>query len=75
MATAILLRRFRTMIISRLFIAAFLLFYAQFVFPAEGITFYAIIASISVLSIVYVFWLIFARNSLLNSARISSSVR
>ena len=49
------------MIISRLLIAAFLLFCAQFVFPAEGITFYAIIASISVISVVYVFWLIWGK--------------
>ncbi|OGW85489.1 MAG: hypothetical protein A3C35_05900 [Omnitrophica bacterium RIFCSPHIGHO2_02_FULL_46_11] len=61
MPTNILLKRFRVLIISRLFLAAFLLFYAQFVFPAEGITFYATIASISVLSIFYIFWLIWGR--------------
>ncbi|MBI4358773.1 MAG: GHKL domain-containing protein [Candidatus Omnitrophica bacterium] len=62
---AILSKRLRTLIMARLFIAAFFLFHAQFVFPAEKILFYAIIALISVLSAIYMAWLITARNLLL----------
>lgn len=51
-----LVRRLRTFIIARLFIAAFLLFYAQFVFNVERIVFYGIIAAVSVLSVVYLGW-------------------
>ena len=54
-------RRLRTLVISRLFIASFLLFYAQFVFPIEGILFYTVIAVISGLSIFYVLWLLSAK--------------
>lgn len=60
-SAATLIKRLRTLIISRLFIATFLLFYAQFVFPAERALFYAIIVVISTLSIVYVLWLITAQ--------------
>lgn len=54
-------KRLRILVISRLFIASFLLFYAQFIFPVEGMLFYSIIAIISVLSIFYVLWLLCAR--------------
>ena len=51
-------RRLRILIISRLLIGASLLFYAQYVFPIEKVVFYAIIAFISFLSSIYVFWLV-----------------
>ncbi len=54
-------RRLRILIISRLFIASFLLFYAQFVFPIEGVVFYSIIAVILILSVLYVLWLLSGR--------------
>ena len=47
--------------IARLFIAAVFLFYAQFVFPKERILFYAIIAVGSCLSVIYVLWLLSAK--------------
>ena len=50
-------KRLRTLIISRLFIAAALLFYAQFVFPLERLVFYGVIAVVSILSGFYVLWL------------------
>lgn len=56
-ATVIQKKRLRTLIIARLFFGAFLMFCAQFVFPLEGTVFYAIIAAISLLSIIYVVWL------------------
>lgn len=55
---SVFMHRLRVLIIARLLIGACLLFYAQFVFPIEEIVFYSIIGLISVLSIVYVFWLI-----------------
>ena len=58
---ALQVKRLRILMVSRLFIAAFLLFYAQFVFSVEAIVFYGIIAFISVLSIFYVGWLLYGR--------------
>ena len=58
---AILTKRLRILIIARLFIAAVFLFYAQFVFPKERILFYAIIAVGSCLSVIYVLWLLSAK--------------
>src|SRR3989338_9115371 len=58
---AIQVKRLRILIVSRLFIAAFLLFYAQFVFSVEAIVFYGIIAFISGLSVFYVFWLLYGK--------------
>ena len=55
-------RRLRTLIIARLFIATFLLFYAQFIFNVERIVFYAIIAAASVLSVIYLIWWLSGRN-------------
>lgn len=54
---AVLIKRLRVLIISRLLIGACLLFYAQFIFPVEAIVFYLIIALTSVLSALYVLWL------------------
>ncbi|MBI1978403.1 MAG: hypothetical protein HYS55_06580 [Candidatus Omnitrophica bacterium] len=55
---AIQRKRLRTLIISRLFLGAFLVFCAQFVFTVEAVVFYALIALISTLSIFYVIWLL-----------------
>lgn len=54
-------KRLRTLIISRLFLGAFLVFCAQFVFTVEAIVFYALITLISGLSIFYVIWLFSGR--------------
>lgn len=55
------INRIRILIMARLFIAAFLLFYAQFVFHIERYVFYAIIAIVSLLSAGYVAWVIWGR--------------
>ncbi len=55
---AVLVKQLRVLIISRLLIGACLLFYAQFIFPVEGIVFYSIIALISILSVFYVLWIL-----------------
>lgn len=55
---AVLTKRLRVLIISRLLIGACLLFYAQFIFSIEVIVFYSIIALISFLSVLYVLWLV-----------------
>ena len=52
------LNRLRILIMARLFIGTFFLFYAQFVFHVERIIFYGIIAAISLLSAFYLLWLI-----------------
>lgn len=51
-----LIRKLRTLIIARLFIATLLLFCIQYVFQINAIVFYAIIALTALLSVVYVLW-------------------
>jgi two-component system sensor histidine kinase PilS (NtrC family) len=53
----ILMSRLRILIIARLFIAAFFLFYAQHVFSIEDLVFYLVIVVTTLLSAGYVFWL------------------
>lgn len=52
------LNHLRVLIMARLFIGTFFLFYAQFVFHVERIVFYGIIAAISLLSAFYLLWLV-----------------
>ncbi len=49
--------KLRVLMMARLFIATFLLFYAQFVFPRERLVFYWLIAVIAVLSTIYLVWM------------------
>jgi two-component system sensor histidine kinase PilS (NtrC family) len=53
----VLIPRLRILIISRIFIAAFFLFYAQRVFPIEELIFYSVIVATVFLSAFYVIWL------------------
>jgi len=55
-------KRLRVLIMARLFIATFLLFYIRFVFPSEHIIFFAQIAAIALLSFMYLIWLISGRH-------------
>ncbi len=55
------IHRLRILLWSRLFIATFLLFYAQFVFRVERVIFYGIIAAVCFLSLVYLIWLVTGR--------------
>jgi len=50
--------RLRVFIILRLFIATFLLFLAQVVFRTGALLFYYVIASVSILSLFYLLWLL-----------------
>ncbi len=52
-----LITRLRILIISRVFIAAFFLFYAQFIFRVEELVFYSVIVMTALLSAFYVIWL------------------
>lgn len=52
------LNHMRVLIMARLFIGTFFLFYAQFVFHVERIVFYGIIAAISLASAFYLLWLV-----------------
>ncbi|MBI4387928.1 MAG: GHKL domain-containing protein [Candidatus Omnitrophica bacterium] len=54
-------QRIRVFIILRLFIAALLLFLAHYVFKLEILIFYYLIAAISVLSLIYLGWLIYGK--------------
>jgi two-component system, NtrC family, sensor histidine kinase HydH len=54
----LLIKRLQILMMARLFIATFFLFYAQFVFPSERIVFYSLIAFIAIVSLIYIFWLV-----------------
>ena len=55
--TTLTRKRLRVLMMARLFIATLLVFYAQFVFPLERTVFYALIAAIAILSVLYLVWL------------------
>ena len=59
--THTLISRLRILVISRIFIAAFFLFYAQFVFPIQELIFYSVIVATVFLSAFYVIWLSLGR--------------
>ncbi|MBI4394782.1 MAG: hypothetical protein HY583_01155 [Candidatus Omnitrophica bacterium] len=55
---AIFIKRLRVLTIARLLIATVFLFCAQFIFPKDRTLFYALIAACSILSIIYILWLL-----------------